>query len=108
LRLSNDVFITIDKSVAVSYYYKIRVLCTTWSRLMSVRKTIRELREQHGWTQLQLANKLGVTPATVYTWERGIFDPRASQLRKLARVFEVSMDAIALAGDEQQEGKAAA
>ena len=73
------------------------------------RRTIRELREEQGWTQLELANKLGVTPATVYTWERGKFDPRASQLRKLALAFGVCMDDLALAGDEESErGKAAA
>ena len=73
------------------------------------KRTIRELREAQGWTQLELANKLGVTPTTVYTWERGKFDPRASQLRKLAVAFGVSMDDIALADDEgSDQGKAAA
>ena len=73
------------------------------------RATIRELRERAGWTQLELANRLGVTPATVYTWERGKFDPRASQLRKLALAFGVSMDDIALPDDaERGAGKAAA
>ena len=71
--------------------------------------TIRQLREAQGWTQLELANKLGVTPATVYTWERGKFDPRASQLRKLSLAFGVSMDDIAIAVDEAgDQGKAAA
>ncbi len=72
------------------------------------KRTIRALREAQGWTQLELANRLGVTPATVYTWERGKFDPRASQLRKLALAFGVRMDDLALAGDEEtDEGKAA-
>lgn len=57
-------------------------------------KTIRELREQAGQTQLQLAIALGVTPATVYNWERGQFEPKATQLRALARYFGVSMDEI--------------
>ena len=65
-----------------------------------MRKTIRQLREGRGWTQLELANLLGVTPATVYTWERGKNEPRASQFRRLAELFEVSMDDIELpAGD---------
>jgi transcriptional regulator with XRE-family HTH domain len=57
-------------------------------------KTIRQLREARGWTQLDLAYRVGVTPATVYNWERGRYEPKASQLRALARVFEVSMDDI--------------
>lgn len=70
------------------------------------RYTIRELRIEAGWTQLELANRLGVTPTTVYTWERGKFDPRASQLRKLAQLFQVSMDDIALADDEHPQASA--
>ena len=57
-------------------------------------RTIRELREAAGWTQLALATRLGVTPATVYNWERGKYEPRASQLRALAQAFGVSMDDI--------------
>jgi len=61
-----------------------------------MRKTIRQYREGLGWTQLELANKLDVTPATVYTWERGRNEPRVAQLRKLAELFGVLMDDIEL------------
>lgn len=64
-------------------------------------KTIKALRDERGWTQLQLANKLGVTPVTVYNWERGKYEPAASMFRRIARVFETSMDEIALVGEEQ-------
>jgi putative transcriptional regulator len=59
-------------------------------------KTIRELRTERGWTQLQLANQLGVTPATVHMWERGKSEPTVSALRRLARLFDVRMDDIDL------------
>ena len=57
-------------------------------------KTIRELRNAQGWTQLELAYRLKVTPATVSNWECGRYAPSASSLRLLARTFGVSMDAI--------------
>lgn len=57
-------------------------------------RTIKELREERGWTQLDLANHVGVTPSTVYNWERGKFEPRYSQLRLLALAFGVAMDDI--------------
>lgn len=57
-------------------------------------RTIRHLREQAGLTQVQLAHKVGVTPSTVYNWERGRNEPKASQLRTMARLFSVSMDEI--------------
>ncbi len=62
-------------------------------------RTIRELREARGWTQLRLAIEVGVTPVTVYNWERGRYEPKASQFRALARALGVSMDDIALPGD---------
>jgi transcriptional regulator with XRE-family HTH domain len=41
-----------------------------------------------------VAVAIGVTPATVFNWERGRHEPKASQLRALARHFGVSMDEI--------------
>jgi transcriptional regulator with XRE-family HTH domain len=70
----------------------------------TLEQTIRELRTQHQWTQVELANRLGVTPSTVYNWERGNWEPRASQLRQLATLFGVRMDEIKLL----ESGKAAA
>ena len=58
------------------------------------RRTIRELRETAGMTQLQLANRIGVTPSAVYNWETGRNEPKASQLRLVAEVFGVRMDDI--------------
>jgi putative transcriptional regulator len=73
---------------------------------MAKMRTIRELREARGWTQLELGNKLGVTPVTVYNWERGQHMPTAPQLRALAKTFAVSMDTIDFEGPVQ--GKDAA
>ncbi len=70
-------------------------------------KTIRALREERGWTQLELANRLKVTPATVYNWERGRYEPRASQFREIARLFDVPMESLELVEGEA-EGKDAA
>jgi transcriptional regulator with XRE-family HTH domain len=69
-------------------------------------KSIRELREERGWSQFELAVQAGVTPGTVGNWERGKTEPRATQLRRLAKVFGVPMDEIDIA--EPEEGKAVA
>lgn len=71
-------------------------------------KTIRQVREERGWTQLHLAIRLGVTPVTIYNWERGNSEPRVSQFRQLARLFGISMDDLALASAEGRETDAAA
>jgi transcriptional regulator with XRE-family HTH domain len=59
-------------------------------------KTIKELRSAAGLTQLELANRLHVTPSAVYNWERGRNEPSATNLRDLARALNVSMDEIDL------------
>jgi len=69
-------------------------------------KTIRQLREDAGLTQLEVAFRLGVTPATVSNWERGVFEPKASQLRAIARLFEVSSDDIELVESETKKAAA--
>ena len=66
-------------------------------------KTIRQVREERGWTQLHLAIQLGVTPVTIYNWERGNSEPRVSQFRQLARLLGVSMDDLALTSEEGRE-----
>ena len=59
-------------------------------------KTIRELRRKGGWTQFELALKVGVHPQAVYLWESGRRTPQVSQLRKLGQVFGLCSDDIVL------------
>ena len=59
-------------------------------------KTIRELRQERGWTQFELALKVGVQPQAVYLWESGRRTPQVPQLRKLGAVFGLCSDEIAL------------
>lgn len=48
---------------------------------------VRALREAEGWTQLQLAERTGVSRKTVNTIENGIFAPSALVALKIARAF---------------------
>lgn len=65
-------------------------------------QTIKDLRQARGWTQLELAYKLGITPLTVSKWERGVSEPRVTQLRNMAELFEVQMDEIDLITREEE------
>lgn len=69
-------------------------------------KTIRELREARGWSQFELAVKVGVTPQTVLNWEHGRREPRAGQFKALGIIFGVPLEDIDLV--EAPEGKEAA
>jgi len=60
-------------------------------------KTIRALRQERGWTQFELALRVGVQPQTIYFWESGRRTPLVPQLRKLGHVFGMCSDEIDLA-----------
>lgn len=59
-------------------------------------KTIRSLRQARGWTQFELALKVGVQPQAVYLWETGRRTPQVPQLRRLGEVFGLCSDEIVL------------
>jgi len=50
-------------------------------------KNLRKLREGEGLTQLQLAAKVGVSPSTIFRWEKGKHIPHPERLKKLNRIF---------------------
>lgn len=53
---------------------------------------IYELRISFGWTQVQLAQKLGITKQTVSNWENDNIQPSIDMLVKLSNIFNVSTD----------------
>ena len=53
---------------------------------------IKQLREQNGMTQAELARKLHITRSSVNAWEMGISVPSTSILSELAAIFHVSTD----------------
>ena len=59
-------------------------------------KTIRELRREQGWTQFELALRVGVQPQAVYLWESRRRMPQVPQLRKLGQLFGLCSDEILL------------
>ena len=61
---------------------------------MTISTTIREMRVEHGWSQEQLAEKLGVSRQAVTKWETGAGAPDIENLAALARIFGVSMDEL--------------
>ena len=52
------------------------------------------LRKERGMTQLELAEKMGVTDKAVSKWERDLSYPDVSSIPKLAELFQVSVDEL--------------
>lgn len=57
-------------------------------------KTIGLLRREKGMTQLELAEKMGVTDKAVSKWERELSCPDISSIPRLAEILGVSVDEL--------------
>ena len=55
-------------------------------------KKLRQLREGRGWSQGQLAKKIGADVNRVSKYERGVIWPTLEFIVRMALIFEVSVD----------------
>ncbi len=55
---------------------------------------LREARAERGWTQADLAARVGVTRKTVNTVENGVFVPSTVLALKLACALETTVEAL--------------
>ncbi len=53
-----------------------------------------DLRKQHGYSQEELADKLGVSRQAISKWERGEASPDTDNLIELARIYGISLDEL--------------
>ena len=60
--------------------------------MKEIGKKISSLRKERNMTQMELADKLGISFQAVSNWERGNTMPDISKLPELAEIFRVSID----------------
>lgn len=70
---------------------------------MSISGNIRILRKKAGYTQIELAEKLGVSIATLRRWEAGETAPNGTRITELANLLDVSPDEIVAAEKQMPE-----
>jgi putative transcriptional regulator len=61
-----------------------------------MKSRVRQLREQFGWSQAELAERLDVSRQTVNAIETEKYDPSIKLAFKLARLFELPIETIFL------------
>ena len=61
------------------------------------------LRKEKGMTQLELAEKMGVTDKAVSKWERDLSFPDVSSIPKLAEILGVTVDELMKVKAESKE-----
>ena len=65
---------------------------------LKIGKFIAECRKQKNLTQMQLAEKLGITDKAVSKWERGIAMPDASIMLELCAILGISVNELLSGG----------
>jgi len=65
---------------------------------MPLGERIRQLRKETGWSQAELADKIGVDAGRVSRYEAGRITPSAEALIRLAQVLNVSIDHLLIDG----------
>ena len=59
-----------------------------------MKNRVRELRNEKGWTQSELAERLEVSRQTIHAIENGIYDPSLPLAFTIARLFKKSIEDI--------------
>ena len=55
---------------------------------------IESLRKKHGFSQIELARKVGVTQQAISAYEKGIRQPPIDVLIKLSEIFNCTIDEL--------------
>ena len=53
---------------------------------------LKELREERGLGQVELAERIGVSKGIISLWENGLREPKMTALISLAKFFGVTVD----------------
>lgn len=61
---------------------------------MSYGSRIAKLREQKGWTQEELSERIGISRASLSHYEKDRREPNLETLTRLADVFKTTIDQI--------------
>ena len=59
-----------------------------------MKNRLRELRADRGWSQAELADRLGVSRQTVNSLETGKYDPSLPLAFKIGRIFKRPLEEI--------------
>lgn len=64
---------------------------------------LKDLRRQAGLTQVDVAEKLGISQPAYASWERGVKKPTQENLVKIAQILNVSVDYLVGNSEERSD-----
>jgi transcriptional regulator with XRE-family HTH domain len=63
---------------------------------MPVGNKLKQLHQERGWSQAQLANKLDIHQKQISGYERNLHVPQTDVIIKMARLINISLDYLVL------------
>ena len=70
---------------------------------MEFSERLKDLRREAGLTQVEVAEKLGISQQAYASWERGVKKPTQENLVKIAHVLNVSVDYLVGNSEEKSD-----
>ena len=70
---------------------------------MKFSERLKDLRKQAGLTQVDVAEKLGISQPAYASWERGVKKPTQENLVKIAQILGVSVDYLVGNSEEKSD-----
>ena len=70
---------------------------------MEFSERLKELRKKSNFTQVEVAEKLGISQPAYASWERGAKKPTQENLVKIAQVLNVSVDYLVGNSEEKSD-----
>ncbi|MFS9449917.1 helix-turn-helix transcriptional regulator [Streptococcus cristatus] len=70
---------------------------------MEFSERLKDLRRQAGLTQVEVAEKLGISQPAYASWERGVKKPTQENLVKIAQILNVSVDYLIGNSEEKSD-----
>lgn len=57
-------------------------------------ENLKNIRKETGFTQKDIALKLGVVESCYANWEQGRTEPNVEMLRRLSEIFDITVDEL--------------
>ena len=70
---------------------------------MEFSERLKTLRKEAGLTQVDVAEKLGISQPAYASWERGVKKPTQENLVKIAQILDVSIDYLVGNSEEKSD-----
>jgi transcriptional regulator with XRE-family HTH domain len=107
LKLSTISHTILQNTLPIGYFCVNKFSKTTYmaTQKITLANRIQELRKQKGWSQTELASKIGVSYTQMSRYEIKGVQPPANTLKKMADVFDTTIDFM-ISGDKDEKVKA--